>query len=109
MGLTEILVILLGVLAFIGSFVIPEKLTEKNSKEIKIPEEKIKEFVTNLGLTPEICKSGYVYDKVEMLIEPAHILRARLNGQEYAVGFDGICHSYFALNGEKKTKKLRLW
>ena len=29
-----------------------------------VENEKIKEFVTNLGLTPEICKSGYVYDKV---------------------------------------------
>ncbi len=45
MGLTEILLILLGILAFVGSFVIPENLTDKNSKEIKIPEEKIKELV----------------------------------------------------------------
>ncbi len=59
--------------------------------------------------TNELVIDGYVYDKVEMLIEPAHILIARLDGQEYAVGFDGICNSYFALNGEKKAKKLRLW
>ena len=59
--------------------------------------------------TNELMIDGYVYDKVEMLIEPAHVLRARLDGQEYAVGFDGICHSYFALNGEKKVKKVRLW
>lgn len=45
MGLTEILLILLGILAFIGSFVIPENLAEKNSKDIKIPEEKIKNLV----------------------------------------------------------------
>ena len=45
MGLTEILLILLGILAFVGSFVIPENLAEKNSKDIKIPEEKIKNLL----------------------------------------------------------------
>ena len=45
MGLTEILLILLGILAFVGSFIIPENLAKKNSEEIKIPEEKIKELV----------------------------------------------------------------
>ena len=45
MGFTEILLILLGVIAFVASFVIPEKLSERNVKEIKIPEEKIKELV----------------------------------------------------------------
>lgn len=29
----------------------------------KTDNEKIKEFVTNLGLTPEICASGYAYDR----------------------------------------------
>ena len=45
MGFTEILLILLGVIAFVASFVIPEKLEKSNEKEIKIPEEKIKELV----------------------------------------------------------------
>lgn len=45
MGLTEILLILLGILAFVGSFVIPENLAKDNSKDIKIPEEKIKELI----------------------------------------------------------------
>ena len=45
MGLTEILLIILGVLAFVGSFVIPEGLTKDNAKEMEIPEEKIKELV----------------------------------------------------------------
>ena len=45
MGFTEILLILLGVIAFVASFVIPEKLGKNNEKEIKIPEEKIKELV----------------------------------------------------------------
>ena len=29
----------------------------------KVENEKVKEFVTNLGMTPEICTSGYTYDK----------------------------------------------
>lgn len=45
MGLTEILLIVLGILAFVGSFVIPENITGKDSKDIKIPEEKIKELI----------------------------------------------------------------
>ena len=45
MGFTEILLIILGVIAFVASFVIPEKLGKNNEKEIKIPEEKIKELV----------------------------------------------------------------
>ncbi|MBR3602384.1 MAG: hypothetical protein IKL49_08710 [Lachnospiraceae bacterium] len=45
MGLTEILLIVLGVLAFVGSFVIPESLTKDKAKEMEIPEEKIKELV----------------------------------------------------------------
>ena len=45
MGLTEILLIILGVLAFVGSFVIPESVEKDNAKECEIPEEKIKELV----------------------------------------------------------------
>ena len=45
MGLTEILLILLGVLAFIGSFIIPEKLSKESVKNIEIPESKIKELI----------------------------------------------------------------
>lgn len=45
MGLTEILLIILGVLAFVGSFVIPESVAKDNAKEREIPEEKIKELV----------------------------------------------------------------
>ena len=45
MGFTEILLIILGVIAFVASFVIPEKIGKNNEKEIKIPEEKIKELV----------------------------------------------------------------
>ena len=47
MGLTEILLILLGILAFVGSFVIPENLLKDKDIEVKIPEEEIKELVQN--------------------------------------------------------------
>ena len=45
MGLTEILLIVLGIFAFVGSFLIPEKLAEKTSSDIKIPEEMIKDLI----------------------------------------------------------------
>ena len=45
MGLTEILLILLGILVFVASFILPENMGKDNSKEIKIPEEKIKELI----------------------------------------------------------------
>ena len=47
MGLTEILLILLGILAFVGSFIIPEKLKADDSSNVKIQEEKIKELIEN--------------------------------------------------------------
>ena len=45
MGLTEILLVVLGVLAFVGSFVIPEKTSKNSTKEIEIQEEKIRILV----------------------------------------------------------------
>ena len=45
MGLTEILLILLGVLAFVGSFIIPENLSKDSGKKIEIPEAEIKELI----------------------------------------------------------------
>lgn len=64
MGLTEILVILLGVLAFIGSFIIPEKASKKESVDIKIQEEKMKELVEN-----EVKQASYkIEEKVEETI-----------------------------------------
>ena len=47
MGLTEILLIMLGILAFVGSFIIPESFGKKDVAQVKIPEEKIKELVVN--------------------------------------------------------------
>lgn len=45
MGLTEILLILLGILAFTASFILPENMGKDAAKDIKIPEEKIKELI----------------------------------------------------------------
>lgn len=67
MGLTEILLILLGVLAFIGSFIIPEKTSKKESFDIKIQEDKMKELVEN-----EVKQASYqIEEKVEETITAA--------------------------------------
>ena len=61
MGLTEILLILLGILAFVASFVIPEKLNDRDSANVKIPEEKIKELIEN-----EVKQASFqIEEKVE--------------------------------------------
>lgn len=43
MGFVEILLIIIGVLAFVGSFVIPEKMSKE--AKIEIPEEKINQLI----------------------------------------------------------------
>ena len=64
MGLTEILLILLGILAFVASFVIPEKFNDKDFANAKIPEEKIKEFIEN-----EVKQASFqIEEKVEETI-----------------------------------------
>lgn len=45
MGLTEILLIILGILAFIGSFIIPGTMEKDSLKEIKRIEENVKDLV----------------------------------------------------------------
>lgn len=57
----------------------------------------------------ELVIDGYVYDEVEMLVEGAHSLNARIDNQNYQVGFDGAAHSYFKVDGVQVAKKLRLW
>lgn len=47
MGFVEILLIILGVVAFVGSFVIPENLVKDGTGNIQIPQEQIKELVNN--------------------------------------------------------------
>ena len=57
----------------------------------------------------ELVIDGYVYDEVEMLVEGAHSLNARIDNQNFQVGFDGAVHSYFKVDGVQVAKKLRLW
>ena len=64
MGLTEILLILLGILAFVASFIIPEKLSDQDLVDVKIQEEKIKELVEN-----EVKQAAFqIEEKVEETI-----------------------------------------
>lgn len=56
----------------------------------------------------ELVIDGYVYDDVEMLLESAHELNARIDGHAIQVGFDGVAHSYLKIDGEETAKKLRL-
>ncbi len=57
----------------------------------------------------ELVIDHYVYDDVEMLMESAHALNARMDGHVIQVGYDGASHSYLRIDGEPVTKKLRLW
>lgn len=59
--------------------------------------------------TNELVIDGYVYAEVEMLIETAHELKARIDGHEISGGFDGIAHSYIGVDGTKVAKKIRLY
>ena len=56
----------------------------------------------------ELVIDGWVYDEVEMLIENAHCLNARIDGVLYQVGYDGSTHCYIRANGNEIAKKLRL-
>lgn len=57
----------------------------------------------------ELVIDGYVYDEVEMLVEFAHALNARLDGHVFQVGFDGFAHSYIKVDGVQVARKLRLY
>ena len=64
MGLTEILLIILGIVAFIASFILPEKFGGQDSVNVKIQEEKIKELVEN-----EVKQAAFqIEEKVEETI-----------------------------------------
>ena len=64
MGLTEILLILLGILAFAASFILPEKLSSQNLVDVKIQEEKIKELIET-----EVKQAAFqIEEKVEETI-----------------------------------------
>ena len=55
----------------------------------------------------ELVIDGYVYDDVEMLIEGAHALNARLDGHVFQVGYDGAAHSYIRVDGVQVARKIR--
>ncbi len=57
--------------------------------------------------TNELVINGYVYDEVEMLVEPPHALRAGFNGHLIEVGYNGT-HSYISIDGQQAAQKLRL-
>ncbi len=57
----------------------------------------------------ELVIDGYVYDDIEMLVETAHALNARIDGHAVQAGFDGAAHSYLRIDGEQTTRKLRLY
>lgn len=57
----------------------------------------------------ELVIDGNVYDDVEMLVESAHALNARIDSNTYQAGYDGGTKSYIRVNGEKIAQKTRLW
>ena len=65
MGLIEILLILVGILAFVGSFVIPEKMSK--AVNIEIPEEKINQLIEE-----QVKNAAYkIEEKVDETISAA--------------------------------------
>ncbi len=57
----------------------------------------------------ELVIDNYVYADVEMLIEAAHSLEAKVDGHTIQAGFDGAMHSYLRIDGDTVAKKLRLY
>lgn len=58
--------------------------------------------------TNELVINNYVYDTVEMFIEPPHKLTASINSHLFEVGNDGL-HSYIRVDGQPLVKKIRIW
>ncbi len=63
-----------------------------------------------LNHTNELVIDGYVYDKFEGILEPSHVLSAKLGGHLYEAGMDSIrsC-SFIRVDGEIIKRKIRLW
>ena len=95
MGFTEILLILLGILAFVASFILPENMGKENSKEVKIPEEKI------AGMFIESANSGLkteFWPKIKLLEKLAKDGKTPFSKEalsEYLSGYNGemVSHS----------------
>lgn len=56
----------------------------------------------------ELVINNYVYDSIELLVEPPHTLSSRLNGHLFEAGYNGS-HSFIRIDGELITKKFRIW
>lgn len=59
--------------------------------------------------TNELVIDGKVYAELEMLMETAHNLSARINGHDIEVGYDGNSLSYAALDGQITARKVRFF
>lgn len=57
----------------------------------------------------QLVINDYIYDEIELLVEPAHSLYATLDGHKYEVGFDGAARSFCKVDGQIVAKKLRLY
>lgn len=57
--------------------------------------------------TNQLVINDYIYDEMELTIEPAHCLKAVLDGHQFEVGYDGHAQSYFKFDGNQVAKKTR--
>ena len=93
MGLTEILLIVLGIFAFVGSFLIPENLAGKASSDIKIPEEMIKDLIAQ-----EVKQAAFqIEEKTDETIsaaaEKTERYMERLSNEKIINGFNHNIHN----------------
>ena len=58
--------------------------------------------------TNELVIDGYVYDEIEMLIEPPHVLSAQRKGHLIEVGMDKNSRSFIRIDGQEIKRKLRM-
>lgn len=56
----------------------------------------------------ELVVNNYVYDELEMLVEPPHTLRATVNGHLIEAGTDSTSRCFLRVDGEIIKKKIRL-
>lgn len=60
--------------------------------------------------TNQLVINDYIYDEITFGIEPDHSLSARIDGQEFTVGYRAQgSTSYFLVDGKEIAKKLRLY
>ncbi len=59
--------------------------------------------------TNQLLIDGYVYDEIELLVEPAHVLSTTVDGHTVTVGFDGVITSFIDVDEQRIAKKKRFW